>query len=92
MSNKRHSADKIEQEITKQIDQIDQRLDRGGMIYFIPLLILLFIGAFWLIDIFSLRGNNKVVIEDQTQLIQTVEDLKTRVNQLEEKILELEKE
>lgn len=91
-TNKPNPTDKIEQEFTKQIDQIDKRLDRGGMIYFIPILILLFIGAFWLIDTFSLRGNEKTILEDQTQLVQTIEDLENRVSQLEEKIVELEKE
>ena len=81
MSNSKNTNN-LEQEIAKQIRQIDRRLDRSGWIYIVGVLVIFFLLVYLTVTIFRIPTS-----EEQTSE-QTSFDL--RMNELETRVFELE--
>ncbi|UUX33842.1 hypothetical protein [Fundicoccus culcitae] len=76
----------IEQELSKQMDEIDRRFDRGGWFYMIIVILLLFIGIYVLITYFQIPSDER---EDINEAHQSLVD---RVDSLESRLIELEQQ
>lgn len=81
MSNTKNTNN-LEQEISKQIQQIDRRLDRSGWFYLVGVLVVLFLLVYLTVTVFSIPTS-----EEQSTDQASIE---TRVENLEARILELE--
>lgn len=85
MQDKKNTNVKIDQTISKQIDEIDKKLDRGGMISLIIIVIALLVIGYWVIDILSLDEDQTPLNDHATaELVERVEMLESRVAELEE--------
>ena len=71
----------FEQEITKQIDQMDEKFDRSGWFYIIILISIVFIS----LALFMYMSNS--VPDDQSG---TLEEMNQQIQSLEERIQNLE--
>ncbi|MGO4937558.1 hypothetical protein ACTQ54_08050 [Fundicoccus sp. Sow4_H7] len=77
----------IEQELSKQMDEIDRRIDRGGWFYMIIVILLLFIGIYVLITFFQIPSDERIdITEVQQPLIDRIESLESRIEFLENQI------
>lgn len=86
MNEKKNPAELFEQEISKQIDEMDKRIDRGGMISLILIVIALFVAGYWIIEFFSIsRSNASLQYETQYDLIERIDQLESRIEILEQK-------
>lgn len=75
----------LEQEITKQIDQMDEKFDRSGWFYLLALVALVFISLSAFMYFSNSEPNNAATLEEITQKISQLED---RIDQLEKQIAE----
>lgn len=81
MSNSKNPYN-LEQEISKQIQQIDRRLDRSGWFYLIGVLVIFFLLVYLTVTIFRIPTS-----EEQSNEQASVE---SRIENLESRIFELE--
>lgn len=81
MSNSKNTNN-LEQEITKQIRQIDRRLDRSGWFYLVGVLVIFFLLVYLTVTVFRIPTSEEQSSE------QASFDL--RMNELETRIFELE--
>ena len=81
MSNSKNTNN-LEQEIAKQIQQIDRRLDRSGWFYLVGVLVIFFLLVYLTVTIFSIPTSE----EESTEQAVTEE----RIQNLESRVLELE--
>lgn len=81
MSNSKNTNN-LEQEIAKQIQQIDRRLDRSGWFYLVGVLVIFFLLVYLTVTIFSIPTSE----EKSTEQAVTEE----RIQNLESRVLELE--
>ncbi|MRI82031.1 hypothetical protein GIY11_08445 [Aerococcaceae bacterium DSM 109653] len=81
MSNSKNTNN-LEQEIAKQIQQIDRRLDRSGWFYLVGVLVIFFLLVYLTVTIFSIPTGE----EASTEQAVTEE----RIQNLESRVLELE--
>ena len=81
MSNSKNTNN-LEQEIAKQIQQIDRRLDRSGWFYLVGVLVIFFLLVYFTVTIFSIPTSE----EESTEQAVTEE----RIQNLESRVLELE--
>ncbi|MBG9981669.1 hypothetical protein HZY86_00920 [Aerococcaceae bacterium DSM 111020] len=85
MNNKNNNYSKqIEEEIQKQLNEVDRRVDRGGWPSLLIIIVLLFLGLY-LITTFIFPDNSaSITYEDRAEsLEQQIESLETRIEQLE---------
>lgn len=90
MTDKKPSPVNIEQEISKQIEEFDKKVDRGGMLYLLIIVVVIFSLVFFLVDFFSTNEDVPLMTESQTELVETLQQLESRIDQLEQRIVELE--
>lgn len=84
MQDNKNTNAKLDQAFSKQIDEIDKRLDRGGMISLMIIVIGFLIIGYWMIEILSLNDEQTTFIDDATmELVERVEMLESRVAELE---------
>lgn len=81
MSNSKNTNN-LEQEIAKQIQQIDRRLDRSGWFYLVGVLVIFFLLVYLTVTIFSIPTSE----EKSTEQAVTEE----RIQNLESRVLKLE--
>lgn len=81
MSNSKNTNN-LEQEIAKQIQQIDRRLDRSGWFYLVGVLVIFFLLVYLTVTIFSIPTS-----EDKSTEQAVTEE---RIQNLESRVLELE--
>lgn len=81
-SDKRNK--KIEEEISKQMDQIDRKFDRGGWFYMMIVILLLFVGVYVLIDWFRIPADERNYNDEAHQsLVERVDELESRLDEYE---------
>lgn len=86
MTNKLKPAELIEKEISKQIDEMDKRIDRGGMLSLLLVVVAIFVLGYWVIDFFSITDEESVLtMQTQTELIERIDQLESRIKVLEAK-------
>lgn len=84
MQDNKNTNAKLDQAFSKQIDEIDKRLDRGGMISLMIIVICFLIIGYWMIEILSLNDEQTTFNDDATmELVERVEMLESRVAELE---------
>ncbi|HJF17108.1 MAG TPA: hypothetical protein K8V19_05635 [Globicatella sulfidifaciens] len=84
MQDNKNTNAKLDQAFSKQIDEIDKRLDRGGMISLMIIVIGFLIIGYWMIEILSLNDEQTTFNDDATmELVERVEMLESRVAELE---------
>lgn len=84
MQDNKNTNAKLDQAFSKQIDEIDKRLDRGGMISLMIIVIGFLIIGYWMIEILSLNDEQTTFNDDATiELVERVEILESRVAELE---------
>lgn len=84
MQDNKNTNAKLDQAFSKQIDEIDKRLDRGGMISLMIIVIAFLIIGYWMIEILSLNDEQTTFNDDATmELVERVEMLESRVAELE---------
>ena len=84
MQDNKNTNAKLDQAFSKQIDEIDKRLDRGGMISLMIIVIGFLIIGYWMIEILSLNDERTTFNDDATmELVERVEMLESRVAELE---------
>lgn len=84
MQDNKNTNAKLDQAFSKQIDEIDKRLDRGGMISLMIIVICFLIIGYWMIEILSLNDDQTTLSDDATmELVERVEMLESRVAELE---------
>ena len=84
MQDNKNTNAKLDQAFSKQIDEIDKRLDRGGMISLMIIVIAFLIIGYWMIEILSLNDDQTTLSDDATmELVERVEMLESRVAELE---------
>ena len=84
MQDKKNTNAKLDEAFSKQIDEIDKRLDRGGMISLMIIVIAFLIIGYWMIEILSLNDDQTTLSDDATmELVERVEMLESRVAELE---------
>ena len=84
MQDNKNTNAKLDQAFSKQIDEIDKRLDRGGMISLMIIVIGFLIIGYWMIEILSLNDDQTTLSDDATmELVERVEMLESRVAELE---------
>ncbi|MHA3225638.1 hypothetical protein ACV7JQ_06805 [Globicatella sulfidifaciens] len=84
MQDNKNTNAKLDQAFSKQIDEIDKRLDRGGMISLMIIVIAFLIIGYWMIEILSLNEDRTTLSDDATmELVERVEILESRVAELE---------
>lgn len=91
MTQKKNPAVIIEQEISKQIDEFDKKVDRGGFVYLLLIVLVLFLLVFWLVESFSISDRDNMIADDnEAGLYQRIEELEQSVTDLEARIIKLE--
>lgn len=91
MSEKRNHAEFIEQELTKQIDEFDRRLNRGGFLSLALVVIAIFIIGFWIISFFKGEEDNTTAhYYSQFELMEYIESLEDQIEELDKTIYLLE--
>lgn len=75
----------LEQEITKQLDQMDEKFDRSGWFYLLTFIAIIFISLAIIMYFSNSEPNNAATLEEMTQKISQLEE---RINQLEAKFPE----
>ena len=84
MQDNKNTNAKLDEAFSKQIDEIDKRLDRGGMISLMIIVIGFLIIGYWMIEILSLNDEQTTFNDDATmELVERVEMLESRVAELE---------
>ncbi|WPC08722.1 hypothetical protein [Globicatella sp. PHS-GS-PNBC-21-1553] len=84
MQDNKNTNAKLDQAFSKQIDEIDKRLDRGGMISLMIIVIGFLIIGYWMIEILSLNDEQTTFNDEATmELVERVEMLESRVAELE---------
>lgn len=84
MQDNKNTNAKLDQAFSKQIDEIDKRLDRGGMISLMIIVIGFLIIGYWMIEILSLNDEQTTFNDDaKMELVERVEMLESRVAELE---------
>lgn len=84
MQDNKNTNAKLDEAFSKQIDEIDKRLDRGGMISLMIIVIAFLIIGYWMIEILSLNDDQTTLSDDATmELVERVEMLESRVAELE---------
>lgn len=84
MTDKKNPAEVIEQELTKQIDEMDRRIDRGGMLSFVLVILAIFIAIYLFIDFFSITDDDSILhMQTQAELIERIDQLESRIQLLE---------
>ena len=84
MQDNKNTNAKLDQAFSKQIDEFDKRLDRGGMISLMIIVIGFLIIGYWMIEILSLNDEQTIFNDEATmELVERVEMLESRVAELE---------
>lgn len=73
---------KLEEELSKQIDQIDRRLDRSGWLYLVVVLAIFFLLVYLTINLFRIP-TAEYDSSDISSFEQRIESLESRVIELE---------
>lgn len=84
MEDKKVTTTKSEQGFSKQIEEIDKRIDRGGMISLILIVVAIFVIGYWTIDFLSLTDDHSTLNSEETvELYDRIEQLESRIAKLE---------
>ncbi|MBR7926836.1 hypothetical protein KBI51_01425 [Aerococcaceae bacterium zg-ZUI334] len=84
MKDKINHAEAMEKEISKQIDEIDKHLDRGGLLSLILVVVAIFVIGYWIIDFFRIRDDNPALsVQSQVELMERIDELEQRIETLE---------
>ncbi|MBK0347234.1 hypothetical protein JDW15_01115 [Aerococcaceae bacterium zg-ZJ1578] len=84
MKDKINHAEAMEKEISKQIDEIDKHLDRGGLLSLILVVVAIFVIGYWVIDFFRIRDDNPALsVQSQVELMERIDELEQRIETLE---------
>ncbi|MGO4938455.1 hypothetical protein ACTQ45_00330 [Fundicoccus sp. Sow4_D5] len=81
MSNSKNTNN-LEQEISKQIQQIDRRLDRSGWFYLVGVLVIFFLLVYLTVTVFRIPTSEEQSTE-QASVESRIEDLESRIFELE---------
>lgn len=79
--NNRPSS-KLEEELSKQIDQIDRKLDRSGWLYLVVVLAIFFLLVYLSINLFRIP-TTEYESSDLSSFEERIESLESRVIELE---------
>lgn len=84
MQDNKNTNNKLDQSISKQIDEFDKKLDRGGMISLMIIVIAFLVIGYWIIEFLSLNDDQTTLNDNATaELVERVEMLESRVAELE---------
>lgn len=78
---------KLEEEFSKQIDQIDRRLDRSGWFYLVIVLAIFFLVVYFTINLFRIP-TSEYQSSDISSFEKRIETLESRINELEDSVAE----
>lgn len=81
MSNSKNTNN-LEQEISKQIQQIDRRLDRSGWFYLVGVLVIFFLLVYLTVTVFRIPTSEEQSTEQAS--------IESRMTELESRIFDLE--
>lgn len=81
MSNSKNTNN-LEQEISKQIQQIDRRLDRSGWFYLVGVLVIFFLLVYLTVTVFRIPTSEEQSTEQAS--------IESRMTELESRIIDLE--
>lgn len=81
MSNSKNTNN-LEQEIAKQIQQIDRRLDRSGWFYLVGVLVIFFLLVYLTVTVFRIPTSEEQSTEQAS--------IESRMTELESRIFDLE--
>ncbi|AXY24826.1 hypothetical protein CL176_01665 [Suicoccus acidiformans] len=73
----------LEDEIAKQVDQLDQRLDRNNWLFLVVLLVFVFVTIYFVTNIFGSQELTLDQASQQAELLERIEALESRVEVLE---------
>lgn len=76
------NTNNLEQEISKQIQQIDRRLDRSGWFYLVGVLVIFFLLVYLTVTVFRIPTSEEQSTE-QASIESRIEDLESRIFELE---------
>lgn len=86
MSDKNNAPFKLDPIVTKQIDEMDKHIDRGGMMSLILIVIVLLTIGYWVVTSFRLDEETILPTETASELIERIETLEERVAELEDNL------
>lgn len=86
MTNKNNNYSKqIEEEIQKQLNEVDRHVDRGGWSSLLVIILVLFVALYFITQILTPDNDISFTYEDRvTTLEKTVEKLESRIEVLEQ--------
>lgn len=73
----------LEDEIAKQVDQLDQRLDRNNWLFLVILLVFVFVTIYFVTNTFGSQELTLDQASQQAELLERIEALESRVEVLE---------
>lgn len=73
----------LEDEIAKQVDQLDQRLDRNNWLFLVVLLVFVFVTIYFVTNTFGSQELTLDQASQQAELLERIEALESRVEVLE---------
>ncbi|MBD3949296.1 hypothetical protein I4Q36_04150 [Tuanshanicoccus lijuaniae] len=87
MRDKKNHAEAMEKEFSKQMDEIDKHLDRGGFLSLILVVVAIFVIGYWVIDFFRIRDHSPALsVQSQVELMERIDQLEERIETLESEL------